>query len=133
MKNSWKTGVLAAAAGLLVAGAALAQSGVSFKDPAGDDKGPGTYTYPTDGVYKRGSFDMTAFDVKVNGKKVDFAVTFNTSLEDPWRMGGGFSVQLVFIAIKPGEGGSKEGPPVTNVTFAEGNEWNKPGIFCAQL
>jgi carbohydrate-binding DOMON domain-containing protein len=132
MKNSWKTGVLAAAAGLLVAGAALAQSGVSFKDPAGDDKGPGTYTYPTDGVYKRGSFDMTAFDVKVSGKKVDFSVTFNTSLEDPWRMGGGFSVQMAFILIKTGEGGFKDGPPGTNVTFADGSEWNKMVILSPQ-
>lgn len=131
-KSSWKTGVLTAAAGLLLAAAAFAQSGVSFKDPTGDDNGPGTYTYPTDGVYKRGSFDMTAFDVKMNGKKVDFSVTFNTSLEDPWRMGGGFSVQMVFIAIKTGDGGFKEGPPGTNVTFAEGSEWNKLVILSPQ-
>ena len=110
-KNFWKVGSHAAAAGLLIAGSALAQSGVSFKDPAGDDNGPGNYTYPTDGVYKRGSFDMTAFDVKVNGKKVDFAVTFNTSLEDPWRMGGGFSVQMVFIAIKHRRRGRLQGRP----------------------
>jgi hypothetical protein len=131
-KNTWKTGALAAAAGLLLAGAALAQTGVSFKDPVGDDNGPGKYTYPTDAVYKRGSFDMTAFDVKVNGKKVDFSVTFNTSLEDPWRMGGGFSVQMVFIAIKTGEGGFKDGPSGTNVTFADGNEWNKLVILSPQ-
>jgi carbohydrate-binding DOMON domain-containing protein len=130
-KNYWKVGITAAA-GLLIAGSALAQSGISFKDPVGDDNGPGKYTYPTDQVYKRGSFDMTAFDVKVNGKKVDFAVTFNTSLEDPWRMGGGFSVQMVFIAIKTGDGGFKEGPPGTNVTFAEGNEWNKLVILSPQ-
>jgi carbohydrate-binding DOMON domain-containing protein len=128
-----KAVVTTAAAGLMLAGAALAQSGVSFKDPSGDDKGPGTYTYPTDAVYKRGSFDMTAFDVKVSGKKVDFSVTFNTSLEDPWRMGGGFSVQMVFIAIKTGaEGGFKEGPPGTNVTFADGNEWNKLVVLSPQ-
>jgi carbohydrate-binding DOMON domain-containing protein len=132
MKNFWRLGAMTAVAGLMLAGSALAQSGVSFKDPTGDDNGPGKYTYPTDGVYKRGSFDMTAFDVKVNGKKVDFAVTFNTSLEDPWRMGGGFSVQMVFIAIKTGEGGSKEGPPGTNVTFADGNEWNKLVILSPQ-
>jgi carbohydrate-binding DOMON domain-containing protein len=131
MKNFWRLGVTAAA-GLMLAGAALAQSGVSFKDPTGDDNGPGKYTYPTDAVYKRGSFDMTAFDVKVNGKKVDFAVTFNSSLEDPWRMGGGFSVQMVLIAIKTGDGGFKEGPPGTNVTFAEGSEWNKLVILSPQ-
>ena len=117
---------------LLLAGAALAQSGVSFKDPSNDDNGPGNYTYPTDQVYKRGSFDMTAFDVKASGKKVDFGVTFASPLEDPWRMGGGFSVQMVFIFIDNKEGGQKEGPPGTNVTFAEGNEWDYMVILSPQ-
>jgi len=128
----WKMGITAAAAGLLLAGAAFAQSGVSFKDPANDDNGPGSYTYPTDQVYKRGSFDMTGFDVKVNGKKVDLAVTFNAPLDDPWRMGGGFSVQMVFIFIDNKEGGFKEGPPGTNVTFADGNEWDRMVILSPQ-
>ena len=30
---------------------------ITLKDPKGDDKGPGTYTYPTDPVYAAGSFD----------------------------------------------------------------------------
>src|SRR3954453_15433378 len=127
-KKFWTTG-MAVAAGVLLAGAALAQSGVSFKDPVGDDNGPGNYTYPTDGVYKRGSFDMTGFDVKGSGKKVDFAVTFNTSLEDPLRRGNGFLGQMVFILIKTGDGGFKEGPSGTHVTFADGNEWNRMVIL----
>lgn len=117
-KKIWTTGALAA---LLFAGSALAQ-GVSFKDPANDDNGPGTYTYPTDTVYKRGSFDLTGLDVKAKGNKVDFDVNFNTPLEDPWRMGTGFSVEMVFIAIDNKEGGMTEGPPGTNVTFAEGSQ-----------
>ena len=40
---------------------ALAADKVTFKDPAGDDNGPGTYKYPTDTVYKKGSFDITEF------------------------------------------------------------------------
>jgi carbohydrate-binding DOMON domain-containing protein len=130
-KKFWTTGV-AVAAGVLLAGTALAQSGVSFKDPVGDDNGPGTYTYPTDGVYKRGSFDMTGFDVKVSGKKVDLAVTFNTTLEDPWRMGTGFSVQQVFVFIKTGDGGFKDSPPGLNLSFAEGSEWNRLVIISPQ-
>jgi hypothetical protein len=63
---------------------------------------------------------------------VDFSITFNTSLEDPWRMGGGFSVQMAFILIKTGEGGFKDGPSGTNVTFADGNEWNKMVILSPQ-
>jgi carbohydrate-binding DOMON domain-containing protein len=131
-KSFWKAGVTAAAAALLMAGAASAQSGVSFKDPANDDNGPGNYTYPTDQVYKRGSFDMTGFNVDVKGKKADFEVTFNTPLEDPWKMGGGFSVQMVFIFIDNAEGGNKQGPPGTNITFAEGNEWDKLIILSPQ-
>ena len=50
MRNFWRSGAMTAAAGLMLAGAAFAQSGVSFKDPTGDDNGPGKYTYPTDGV-----------------------------------------------------------------------------------
>jgi carbohydrate-binding DOMON domain-containing protein len=134
-KKFWTTGATAAtvAAGLLlVAGAAFAQSGVSFKDPVGDDNGPGTYTYPTDGVYKRGSFDMTGFDVKVSGKKVEFNVSFNAALEDPWRMGGGFSVQMVFIAINTGKGAFKDSPAGTNVTFADDNGWDRMIILSPQ-
>src|SRR5436853_1148913 len=133
-KKFWTTGAIAAtvAAGVLLAGAALAQSGVSFKDPVGDDNGPGIYTYPTDGVYKRDSFDLTGFDVKVSGKEVEFDVTFNVTLEDPWRMGTGFSVQQVFIFIKTGDGGFKDSPPGLNLGFAEGNEWNKLVILSPQ-
>jgi carbohydrate-binding DOMON domain-containing protein len=131
-RSYWKTGVTAAAAGLMLAGAAFAQSGVSFKDPTNDDNGPGSYTYPTDQVYKRGSFDMTGLDVKVSGKKVDFSVGFGTSLEDPWRMGTGFSVEQVFIFIDTKEGGFKEGVPGTNVTFADGNEWDYLVILSPQ-
>ncbi|MFL6196948.1 MAG: glucodextranase DOMON-like domain-containing protein [Thermoanaerobaculia bacterium] len=128
----WRVGT-AAAAGLLVAGAVFAQGSVSFKDPANDDNGPGGYTYPTDTVYKRGSFDLAGLDVKASGKKVDFTVNFNAPMEDPWRMGTGFSVQQVFIFVKTGaEGGFKDAPPGLNVTFADGNEWNKVIVLSPQ-
>lgn len=130
-RKLWKTGTMAVLAGLLLAGSAFAQK-VSFKDPANDDNGPGNYTYPTDQVYKRGSFDLTGFDVQAKGNKVDFDVTFNTPLEDPWRMGTGFSVEMVFLAIDTGEGGLKQGPPGTNVSFAEGNEPNYIVILSPQ-
>jgi carbohydrate-binding DOMON domain-containing protein len=119
------------ALGLLLAAMASAQK-VSFKDPTGDDNGPGNYTYPTDGVYKRGSFDMTAFDVEAKGGKVDFDVTLNSPLEDPWRMGGGFSTQMVFIFIDNKEGGFAETFPGLNVNFAAGDEWDKVVILSPQ-
>src|SRR5262245_57010239 len=80
------------------AAAASAQT-LTFKDPTGDDNGPGKYKYPTDAVYKPGSFDLTQLQVKKSGDKVEFEVTVNANLEDPWKMGVGFSVQMVQIYI----------------------------------
>jgi carbohydrate-binding DOMON domain-containing protein len=127
----WKTGAVAAAAGLLLAASATAQK-VSFKDPTGDDNGPGTYTYPTDAVYKRGSFDLTAFDVEAKGGKVQFDATMNSPLEDPWGMKTGFSTQMVFIFIDNAEGGNTETVPGLNVSFAPDNGWDKLVILSPQ-
>jgi carbohydrate-binding DOMON domain-containing protein len=108
----WRLGTAALALGLALAAAtpaAVAQK-VSFKDPKDDDNGPGAYTYPTDPVYKPGSFDMTAFTLKAHGDKVDLDVEMAAKLEDPWKTGNGFSVQMVFIFVQtraeePAEGG----------------------------
>lgn len=118
---------------LLVAGSAFAQ--VSFKDPTGDDNGPGGYSYPTDAVYKRGSFDLTGFTLKQNGAKTDVAVTVNANLEDPWSMGNGFAVQMVFIFIdkdhKEGSGYTTV-PPGLNFTFSPESAWEKCIILSPQ-
>jgi carbohydrate-binding DOMON domain-containing protein len=134
MKSSLKTIATAAVAALSLAAGLEAQD-VSFKDPTGDDKGPGGYTYPTDTVYKKGSFDITGLDVKKRGDKVDFTVTTNSSLEDPWRMGTGFSVQMVFIYIdtdhKEGSGAT-DGLAGTNVKFAAADAWDRVVILSPQ-
>lgn len=105
---------------------------VEFDDPKGDDNGPGTYTYPTDPVYKTGSFDLVKLRVTKSGDQVDFAVDVNSSLEDPWGMGVGFAVQEVFIFIKTKEGGYSDVPPGLNVQFDKGHEWNKLVILSPQ-
>lgn len=130
MINS-KTTIAICVASLLALSAAAAQA-VTFADPKGDDKGPGTYTYPTDSVYKPGSFDLTKLSVTKNGNEAEFAVDVNSTLEDPWGMGNGFSVQMVFIFVKTGPGGHTEGLPGLNIQFAPGNEWNKVVILSPQ-
>lgn len=118
-------------ASLLALGTSAAQA-VVFDDPKGDDKGPGNYIYPTDSVYKSGSFDITKAAISKKGDQVEFAVDVNSSLEDPWGMGVGFSVQMIFIFIKNAPGGHTEGLPGLNVQFAPGNEWNKVVILSPQ-
>ena len=133
MKKCFRFSVLLLATAVF-AGSALAQE-VSFKDPSGDDKGPGNYVYPTDKVYKPGSFDLTEFKMKVSGDKADFSVSANTALEDPWGMGGGFAVQMVFIFIdtdgKEGSGFTKSLPGL-NVAFSPADAWDKVVILSPQ-
>ncbi|MGE5233714.1 MAG: glucodextranase DOMON-like domain-containing protein [Acidobacteriota bacterium] len=132
MRGNWKRWTVALAAGVLFASAVVAQE-VAFKDPTGDDNGPGTYTYPTDTVYKPGSFDLTGLTVTEKGGKVTFDVGVNSTLEDPWRMGTGFSVQMVFVFVKTGTaGGNTKGIPGTNVQFAADSGWDKCVILSPQ-
>lgn len=126
--------LLCALALTLAAGSALAQT-VSLKDPTGDDNGPGTYTYPTDAVYTRGSFDLTSFTLKVNGAKTDVTVGVNGNLADPWSMGGGFATQMVFVFIdKDGKEGSghTNAPSGLNIEFAPASAWDKLIILSPQ-
>jgi carbohydrate-binding DOMON domain-containing protein len=126
------TSTLAALAlGSLAAAPAFANT-VTFNDPVGDDHGPGTYTYPTDAVYLPGSFDLTELKVEDKGSDLEFSVTVNSRLADPWGMGVGFAVQMVFIFIDTGEGGYTDGLPGLNVQFAEGNTWNKAVVLSPQ-
>jgi carbohydrate-binding DOMON domain-containing protein len=116
-----------------MSGAALAGN-VAFKDPVGDDKGPGNYVYPTDAVYAPGSFDLTEFKV-TDGSQVDFSVTFNEKLQDPWGMGVGFATQMVFIFIDTdGKAGSgkTQGLPGLNIQFAPESAWEKVVILSPQ-
>ena len=115
---------------LLLVAQATAQ--VKFEDPTGDDNGPGAYVYPTDAVYTAGSFDLTGLALKVKGNNATAEVTVNSNLEDPWGMGVGFAVQMVFIYIDTGEGGHSEGLPGTNTKFAAGSEWDKCIILSPQ-
>ena len=105
-RSSFRRLLTAAALASAVLGfpaAAENSKGVKLSDPTNDDKGPGTYTYPTDAVYKPGSFDITDFEVVPGANQTEFRVTVRTRIEDPWDSpawgGNGFSVQMAFIHI----------------------------------
>ncbi len=57
---------------LAVAAQVQSQVITTLTDPVGDDYGPGSYTYPTNSVFTAGSFDMTEFQVRVEGNRVYF-------------------------------------------------------------
>ena len=131
MRQLVQLSAVAAFAFLLVVAVAPAQE-VCFDDPAGDDNGPGEYVYPTDAVYTTGSFDLTKFCMKVKGNKANAEVSVNSNLGDPWRMGVGFSVQMIFIYIDNAEGGHTKSLPGTNHLFPEDQAWDKVIILSPQ-
>jgi carbohydrate-binding DOMON domain-containing protein len=130
---------LAAVAVLSLAGSAAAQMKLEFKDPKGDDNGPGTYTYPTDQVYTPGSFDLTDFTVEEKGDDVVITLKVNARIEDPWGSSGwggnGFSVQhiQVYIDTDHKEGsGFTEALPGIHASFKADEAWDKVVIIGAQ-
>jgi len=130
-----RVGPLLALALLVLFMPVLAQKDISFKDPAGDDNGNGSFTYPTDPVYKPGSFDITEFTVKDKGATVELTVGVAAALENPWNMASGFSVQEAFVFIDmDGKAGSghRLAIPGLNAEFLPAGYWEKAIIMSPQ-
>lgn len=124
----------------LLLGAATAQAGdLKFKDPEGDDKGHGKITYPTDKVYKKGSFDLVEMEIEDKGQEVEITVEFASKIEDPWNSkswnGHGFSLQFVQVYVdkdhKVGSGHDTALPGL-NVAFQEDSRWEKVLLISPQ-
>jgi carbohydrate-binding DOMON domain-containing protein len=144
MRGDTVNRMLAVAVWLLLivwSAAALAEGPTILKDPAGDDKGPGAYRYPTGAEYKAGSFDMVGFEIEDKGKKVEFRIAMKLRFEDPWDSkawtppGNGFSLQFFQIYVdkdhKDGSG-HKEGLPGLNIRFKEESRWEKVVLVSPQ-
>lgn len=129
--------------GLIImwAAPALAFDGITFQDPAGDDKGPGTYVYPSNSAYEKGSFDLRKVKISDKGDKVEFKVTLKARISDPWDSknwsppGQGFSLQFIQIYVdtdhKAGSGFDR-GLPGVNVRFADESRWDKVVLISPQ-
>ncbi|KAF0108547.1 MAG: putative glycosidase [Anaerolineaceae bacterium] len=72
---------------------------VDLTDPADDDHGPGSYTYPTDNVFKPGVFDLLEFKVGQDGNNLVFSIQMGGPVENPWGAPNGLAIQLVDIYI----------------------------------
>ena len=102
---------------------------IVLKDPSGDDKGPGKYTYPTDPIYKKGSFDLLSLTIKDKGSTLEFTARVGARVEDPWNSkswgGNGFSLQMIQVYIDNKKGGRLPALPGINVKFKKGHGWDK--------
>ena len=124
---------------VIISGVPALAAELVFKDPKGDDKGPGAYTYPTDAVYTKGSFDLTEAKLEDDGDAIKVSIELNAKIEDPWDSkawgGNGFSVQMIFVFLdldhKAGSG-HEDGLAGLNVKFAPESAWDKVLILSAQ-
>jgi len=100
---------------------------LSIIDPAGDDCGPGNYTYPQADVFQKGKgfFDITAFNIIEETSKYEFQLKFN-ELIDVWNSTFGFSLPLIEIYIDNEKDGSSElFSKGANVKLNPAYCWNK--------
>lgn len=99
---------------------------IEFKDPKGDDKGPGYYTYPTNPIYVPGSFDLLEATIEDKGNEIEFTVKFNAPVTFDW--GDFWDVQQVqiYLDFDHIEGsGWTETIPGTQVLVDPMNAWEK--------
>ncbi len=79
-------------------------------DQAGDDHGPGTYSYPTDVAFTSGSYDLLEVVAGQSGTETDgdyvFAILLDAPIENPWNSPIGLSVQSIdiYLDYDPGAG-----------------------------
>jgi len=100
---------------------------LTVKDAKGDDKGPGSYTYPTDAVFKPGNFDIDEFAVGADDKNIVFRFKLNGPIDNPWGSPNGLAVQTLDVYIdvdhKPGSG-SRMLLPGRNAAVSSEDAWD---------
>ncbi|ASJ06337.1 glucodextranase DOMON-like domain-containing protein [Thermococcus pacificus] len=84
----------------------LLKQGIVVNDPEGDDHGPGTYTYPTDGVFKPGVFDLLRFKMTEGDDAWTLEFYFKDLGGNPWNGPNGFSLQIIEAYFDYTEGGN---------------------------
>ncbi len=99
---------------------------LDVSDPAGDDNGPGTYTYPTDSVFAPGVFDLRTFRVGYDDDDLVFKFTFHGAIPNPWNSPNNLALQTldVYVDKDPGAGsGARLLLPGRNAALAAGHGW----------
>ncbi|MEX1139855.1 MAG: amylo-alpha-1,6-glucosidase [Bacteroidota bacterium] len=88
-------------------------------DPAGDDRGTGSLTYPKIAQLRPGSLDITRFTVTADDKNAYFKLQFRTLSDPGWHPEYGFQLTFVGIAIDTdGRTGSGRRPVGRNAQYS---------------
>ncbi len=114
---------------------------ITVEDPVGDDHGPGTYSYPTDVVFKKSVFDLTKFSAGEDSHgNLVFTFFIQGPIENVWNSPNGLSVQALDVYIdvdhKAGSG-RRMLLPGRNAALSAKDAWDyaiwaegwTPGVF----
>ncbi|AXK46324.1 glycoside hydrolase [Brachybacterium saurashtrense] len=98
-----------------------------IEDAAGDDAGPGNYTYPSNPVFVPGSCDLLSVEATDAGDDVDFVIRLGADLQDPWNGSPvGYDLQNIDIYLDTrAEGGFTELLPGRRALVADGFAWDR--------
>jgi glucan 1,4-alpha-glucosidase len=103
-----------------VTGFVTGEEVATFDDPAGDDAGPGSYTYPTGAVYEDGVFDVTSFEIYETDEDYQFVYRLAGPVTNPW---GGNPISLqslqVYLRNPDREGGTTAARTGVHATFED--------------
>lgn len=80
-------------------------------DPEDDDKGPGTFGYPTAAVYKPGVFDLLKTTISAEDEYVIIRFYFKDLGGNPWNGPNKFSLQYIQMYVRT------TNPIVTNMAY----------------
>ncbi len=99
---------------------------LSIQDPLGDDYGPGTYTYPTDGVFGSKVFDIKSFDIAYDAASLILTIGIDGIIQNGWGSPLGFSVQTIDVYIDKDPGaatGVRKLLPGRNASLSAEDGW----------
>ncbi len=108
---------------------------VSQADPRYDDKGPGTYVYPSNDFFVPGSFDLLKFEMHSDSRFVTFEVTFAAPITKPahvrrsdarpMELENALYLQNIDIYLATGaQVGYLDAVPGRNVRFENNSAWD---------
>jgi len=104
-------------AALVVPDLGLTSPILTVVDPEKDDHGPGSYTYPLDGVFSARAYDLTEFAVAEDDNNLIFRFTFAGKLNNDWGAPNGMGIHALDVYIDAVEGGERKLLPGRNAAL----------------